>query len=170
MATDPNGCIGKDGALPWNYPEEFQHFLSTTKGHVMIMGRKSYLDNPPDHLKNTLPIVFTRDKANPVFHNTEHKVIAVSTIEELLQELSKLADRTIYFIGGSELAKVFFNENLLSEFTLTEIHQRYAGDCYLDLQPMRVWERQVLKTNNDFTVFRVVNPSPRTEYRLLNNA
>jgi dihydrofolate reductase len=34
--------IGKDGALPWNVPEEYHHFLDTVRGHPIIMGRTSY--------------------------------------------------------------------------------------------------------------------------------
>lgn len=37
-----NRVIGRDGALPWSLPDEMAHFRSTTLGHPIIMGRKTF--------------------------------------------------------------------------------------------------------------------------------
>ena len=42
MAATNEGVIAKGNVLPWNYPEELDHFRSTTDGHNIIMGRKTY--------------------------------------------------------------------------------------------------------------------------------
>ena len=34
--------IGKDGALPWNIPSDMVWFAECTRGHAIIMGRKTY--------------------------------------------------------------------------------------------------------------------------------
>lgn len=39
VAHDPNLVIGKEGGLPWRYPEDLKHFKQTTMGGTMIMGR-----------------------------------------------------------------------------------------------------------------------------------
>ncbi len=41
-AMAKNRVIGKNGQLPWKIPKELAYFKKKTKGHVMIMGRKSY--------------------------------------------------------------------------------------------------------------------------------
>ena len=42
MAATNKGIIGKGNVLPWHYPEELEYFRSTTDGHTIIMGRKTY--------------------------------------------------------------------------------------------------------------------------------
>ena len=41
-AVAANGVIGKNGAMPWHYPEDLQHFKQLTTGHPVIMGRRTY--------------------------------------------------------------------------------------------------------------------------------
>ncbi len=44
VALDERGGFGKDGKIPWHFPEDFKHFQEVTKGHVCVMGRKTYED------------------------------------------------------------------------------------------------------------------------------
>ena len=46
-ALDADHGIGKDNDLMWNLPADMQFFKDTTKGHVVIMGRKNY-DSIPE--------------------------------------------------------------------------------------------------------------------------
>ena len=58
-AVARNGVIGKGGDLPWKLPGDLKHFMSTTMGKPVIMGRKTY-----ESMKRPLPgrtnIVLTR--------------------------------------------------------------------------------------------------------------
>ena len=57
-----NGVIGKDNGLPWRLPKDMKHFMSSTMGKPVIMGRKTF-----DSMKSPLPgrtnIVLTRDQS-----------------------------------------------------------------------------------------------------------
>lgn len=44
VAVDRLGGFGKAGKIPWHFPEDFKHFQETTKGHVCVMGRRTYED------------------------------------------------------------------------------------------------------------------------------
>lgn len=162
MAADPEGVVGKDGKLPWNYPDEFEHFKSTTRGHVMIMGRKTFVDTPVDVLQQTTPIVFSRNREHPCFKNPEVNCTVVSTLHELVPVIESVCNdnQKIYMIGGGELAKIFFKANVISEFILTKIHKSYPGDSYLDIHHMKDWNRTVLKETQDYTIYSVANPTP----------
>lgn len=48
VACSRNGVIGRDGDLPWHLPEDLKHFMRSTRGCPVIMGRKTYesLDKP----------------------------------------------------------------------------------------------------------------------------
>lgn len=44
VAVDESGGFGKDGKIPWHFPEDLKHFQSITKNSTCIMGRKTYQD------------------------------------------------------------------------------------------------------------------------------
>ena len=62
-AQSKNGYIGMNGKLPWHIPADLKYFSETTKGSVVIMGKKTWLSlrEPPAPLKNRLNIVVTRN-------------------------------------------------------------------------------------------------------------
>ncbi len=41
-AMTRNRVIGRDNALPWHLPDEMRHFMRTTLGKPVIMGRKQF--------------------------------------------------------------------------------------------------------------------------------
>ena len=45
-AVAMNGVIGKDNDLVWSLPDDMKFFMDTTKGHVIITGRKNYESIP----------------------------------------------------------------------------------------------------------------------------
>ena len=41
-AMTRNRVIGRDNQLPWHLPDEMRHFMRTTLGKPVIMGRKQF--------------------------------------------------------------------------------------------------------------------------------
>ncbi len=41
-AMSRDRIIGLNNAMPWHIPEEYQHFLDTTKDQTIIIGRRSF--------------------------------------------------------------------------------------------------------------------------------
>lgn len=61
-AVAVDGTIGKDGAIPWHVPEDMRHFRVVTKGHAVIMGRKTFESLPGRRpLRDRRNIVVTRN-------------------------------------------------------------------------------------------------------------
>ena len=60
MAATNEGVIAKGNVLPWNYPEELDHFRSTTDGHNIIMGRKTYEAMPQGIFSSRKAIIFCK--------------------------------------------------------------------------------------------------------------
>ena len=42
VAVAKNRVIGKNGDIPWHLPDDLRHFAQITKGHTVIIGRKTY--------------------------------------------------------------------------------------------------------------------------------
>lgn len=152
MASDPQGVIGKNGLLPWNYPEELNHFRRVTDGHVIVMGRKSFESTPQSLLENRTAIVFSRNDLSS--HTEKYRV--VSSLEEfaVIQDIPK--EFKVFVIGGSEIAGLFLKSGLISEFLLTKIHKSYEGDVYLDLQLLENWNQKEIIKTQDYTIYRMM--------------
>ena len=41
-AVAANGVIGRDGALPWRLPADLKRFQSLTRGHHLVVGRRTW--------------------------------------------------------------------------------------------------------------------------------
>ena len=96
-----NRVIGRDNTLPWRLPDDMRHFMNTTMGKPVLMGRKTF-----ESMKSALPgrtnIVMTRD---PNWHREGVKVVADLDAGIELAESQGLIDGVdeIMIIGGAEI-------------------------------------------------------------------
>ena len=92
-AVARNRVIGRDGGLPWSLPIDMRHFMNTTKGHTVIMGRRTY-EERYEPLKDRVNIVVTS--------RTDYEAPGC-TIARSLEEALKIAsdDPEVFVIGGS---------------------------------------------------------------------
>ena len=67
VAMSKNGVIGNNNKLPWYIPEDLVNFSELTKGHIIIMGRKTFESLPNGPLKNRLNVVLSRTIYNNNF-------------------------------------------------------------------------------------------------------
>jgi dihydrofolate reductase len=100
-AMTKNRMIGRDNALPWRLPDEMRHFVRTTKGKPVIMGRKEF-DSVGKPLPGRTNIVLTR---NSTWH--AQGVHVVRSLDEALRLARRVARRTgvieVMVIGGGEI-------------------------------------------------------------------
>jgi dihydrofolate reductase len=122
VAKAANGCIGKDGQLPWSIPEDLKHFRECTIGKTVLMGRKTWESLPAKYrpLPGRKNVIVSRD---PSF-----TAIGGEVFHDLSQALSALAKEDVYVIGGSELFKQCLP--LADTMELTQIHAAYEGDTF----------------------------------------
>ena len=154
MAATNEGIIAKGNALPWNYPEELEHFRTTTDGHTIIMGRKTYEALPEGIFSSRKAIIFSK---NPKLFSAKPGIFVKSLKEyfDIIHGLDK--DEKIFMIGGGEIAHLFLKHQLISSFILTRIHRSYSGDTYLDLKHFKGWRETVLKSNSNYTILQLTN-------------
>jgi dihydrofolate reductase len=100
-AMTRNRVIGRDNALPWHLPDEMRHFMRTTVGKPVIMGRRQF-DSMGKPLPKRANIVLSRD---PRFRPKGVLVVrdldtAIATAET---EAAKSGATEICVIGGAEI-------------------------------------------------------------------
>jgi dihydrofolate reductase len=122
-AVSKNGVIGRDQGLPWSIPEDMRFFRESTRGQIVLMGRKTY-----ESLGKALPkrenAVITRSPSwsapdVKVFHDLGDAV-------SYYRRHSGFSDRTLFIIGGAEIYGL--STPFLDELWLTEIDSEFEGD------------------------------------------
>lgn len=105
-ASDDKGLIGVGDELPWHDQEELQHFKRVTKGHLVVMGYKTYESigkNPLPHRRN---FVLVRDKDNLPFTEIDDLIKAV-TLDEIISVQEKHPYLKVFVLGGANTFKLF---------------------------------------------------------------
>jgi dihydrofolate reductase len=125
-----NRVIGKDNKLPWHLPEDLKFFKDKTKGHVMIMGRKTFesLGRP---LPNRFHIVISRQEGYRFSDSMVEIVHDLPTAIELAHMLTtkykaKFGDE-VFVVGGGEIYRQ--SMDVVDRIYLTVIDQDFEGDA-----------------------------------------
>ena len=135
VAVDKNWAIGKNNKLMWSIPADMKFFRETTKGNVVIMGRKT-LESFPNGLplKNRVNIVITGNKDYKV-----KDAVVVHSIEEALREAGKYPSEDVYVIGGDSIYRQMLP--YCSKAHVTKIDFAYQADTFFpNLDQMEEWE------------------------------
>ena len=123
-ARAANGCIGKDGALPWHLPADLKRFKALTMGKPMIMGRKTF-ESLPGLLPGRRHVVLTRREK---WDSTGAEV--ARSVEEALALAGAGDDGSdIAVIGGAAIYDVFMEH--ADRIELTEVHADFQGDTFM---------------------------------------
>lgn len=115
--------IGRGNALPWHLPEDMAHFRAATRGHAVIMGRKTW-DSLPERFR---PLPGRRNLV--VTRNAAWQAAGAETMPSLHAALAATggADR-VFVIGGAELYAAALP--LADTLLLTEIDAEIDGDVH----------------------------------------
>ncbi len=117
-AHDPNLVIGKDGELPWRYPEDLKHFKKHTTGQVIVMGRGVFEELKCKPLPNRRNIVLS----------TTQTYDQVETYKSLEEALKHIDEDEIFIIGGGVLYRQTIGT--ADRLIITEIKKGYQGDTF----------------------------------------
>ncbi|WP_018126295.1 dihydrofolate reductase [Balneola vulgaris] len=118
VAHDPNLVIGKEGGLPWRYPEDLKHFKKTTLGGTMIMGRGVFEELNEIPLPGRKNIVLSTTKT---YDN-------IDTFTSLEAALESLNEEEVFIIGGGVLYRQAIK--MADKMVVTQIKKEYDGDTY----------------------------------------
>ena len=136
LAAAESGVIGRGDALPWELPDDLQHFKRTTMGRPIIMGRKTF-ESVGFPLPGRRNIVITRDAS---WH--QEGVLTCHTLEEAMerafeQALIDGAD-AVMVVGGAEIYRLALPR--ADKVLLTRVLGQVAGDVVFDLDLLAGWQ------------------------------
>ena len=127
-----NRVIGRDGKLPWDLPDEMQHFRETTLRHPIIMGRKTFESHGGRPLPNRQNIVLS---SHPIkAESIDHAFNLNSALE--IAELG--GAKECFVIGG---AAVYAEALLLADRLYeTVVDAEIVGDVYFPIYNQNDWQ------------------------------
>ncbi|MEU4671331.1 dihydrofolate reductase [Amycolatopsis sp. NPDC023774] len=117
-AQSANGVIGRDGALPWQLPEDMKHFRALTSGATVLMGRRTWESLPPRF--RPLP-----GRRNLVLSSTEQD--GVETFPDLSRALAAVPG-DVWVMGGEAVYRAALP--FADRIVVTEIQEHFEGDTY----------------------------------------
>ena len=134
-AIGKNRELGKDNQLIWHFPQDLKFFKEQTKGHTIVMGRKTF-ESLPGMLPKRHHIVISKSGAKfpeevEVFSSIDAFVDAYQTKEE-----------EIFVIGGATIYKQMLS--LCHRLILTEINQSYDADVFFPEFDKNLYHKKIL--------------------------
>lgn len=134
VAVDRNWAIGKNNKLMWSIPGDMKFFRETTKGNIVIMGRKTLESFPQGQpLKDRVNIVITGNK-----RYRAKGAVVVHSLEEAAEEARK-HEGDVFVIGGESVYRAMLP--YCSRAYITKIDHAFDADTYFpDLDRDPEWE------------------------------
>ena len=130
VAVAQNGTIGDKNSLLWHIKEDMRFFRTTTSGHAVIMGRKTFESLGSKPLPKRTNIVITRQDVEFEGALTAHS----------LQEAIAMAegDEEIFIIGGAQIYAQALE--CADRLYLTLVEKEYEGDTSFPEIDYRYWQ------------------------------
>lgn len=140
-AIGKNRELGKDNGMIWHMPKDLKFFKEQTKGHSMVMGRKTF-ESLPGMLPGRHHIVISRSKKD--FGND---VEVFASIEEFMQAY-QTKDETVFVIGGGQIYTQMLD--LCDELILTHVDASCdSAQVFFPEWKQEDYERHVLLEQED---------------------
>lgn len=130
VAIAQNGTIGDKNSLLWHIKEDMRFFRTTTSGHPVIMGRKTFESLGSKPLPKRTNIVITR--ADREFEGA----LTAHSLEEAIRMAGE--DEEIFVMGGAQI----YSEALsvVDRMYITVVERDYEGDTSFPEIDFSQWE------------------------------
>lgn len=130
VAASENDVIGNNNKLIWHLSKDLIRFKNLTKGHHVIMGRKTF-ESMPKALPNRTNIVITRNK-----NYTAENITVVDSLENALKVCKD--DPQPFIIGGGEIYRIGLT--YAKRIELTRVYHNFEGDTTFPQIDKNLWK------------------------------
>ncbi|MDY6789072.1 MAG: dihydrofolate reductase [Candidatus Nanohaloarchaea archaeon] len=144
-AMTEDRVIGKDGKIPWHYPEDLKHFRKKTRGFPVIAGKTTY-QSIVEKLGEPLP-----ERKNIVLSfepmEVPEKVVNANSIEEALQAAEDTGKEKVFVIGGGSVYRQFLEK--ADRMVITFVDTEVDGDTYFPEWDDENWREVSRESSGD---------------------
>ncbi len=134
-AATRNHVIGKNGDMPWHLPKDLAYFKRITRGHCIIMGRKTFESfGKGKALPYRTNIVMSRQQD----YQVPPQVVLAKNLSAAIDIATNLQETECFVIGGSEIYALALP--LAHRIYMTRIDTSVEGDTFFPLQNWEKWQ------------------------------
>ena len=145
-AMDENRVIGRDNQMPWDLPSDRKRFHAITRGHPVILGRKTF-ESIGRPLSARTNIVLTRQK--------DYRAEGCVIVHDLDSAFAACAGADEVFIcGGAEVFQETISQ--ADRIYLSIVHEEFEGDAFFPEIPSS-FEEAGRRTVEDLIPYDVVS-------------
>lgn len=130
VAIAQNGTIGDKNALLWHIKEDMRFFRTTTSGHPVIMGRKTFESLGSKPLPKRKNIVITRSDVEFEGAFAAHSLAEAIALAE--------GDEEIFIMGGAQIYAQALD--VADRMYITRVERDYEGDTAFPEVDYSKWE------------------------------
>lgn len=138
VAMDGKRGIGRKGNLLFKIPEDFKRMNDLTRGHPIVMGRRTWDSLPTKPLSGRYNIVITRDAKFAVGGLKEGEgFVIVKSLEdgiekagEMLKQVQHDTEREIFIFGGGQIYAEAMRKKLIDKLYLTLVEGDFGADTF----------------------------------------
>ncbi len=131
-AADENWGIGKNGGLLAHISGDMKYFRETTKGKIVVMGRKtleSFPGEKPSRAAGNIVLTGNKDFV-------PEGVVICHSVEETLEKLKEYPKEDVFIIGGGMIYSLHGEKAYI-----THVYHTFEADTYLpDLEKQAGWK------------------------------
>ena len=129
VAYAHNNVIGNKGRIPWDLPDDREHFKQLTLGSLVVMGRRTFEEiykkfgaGLPG--RETIVISSTMN-----YEGTNYRT--VTGLKEALEfARTQFPQKEIFICGGESVYKEAIESKLVNKMYITEIDADIPGDAF----------------------------------------
>lgn len=155
-AVSQNNCIGKDGCIPWNIPEDMKRMREVTKHKVLIMGRKTWESIPEKRrpLPERTNVVITRDETYALPPGVER-------YGSVAEALAAHPNEEVIGFGGTAIFEEMIH--IADILDITHVNQVVEGcTAFFPTIDSVIWKEVWREDHDGFSFVQYERHTPRT--------
>jgi dihydrofolate reductase len=130
-SVGPRYVIGYRGKIPWSLSNNVRRSQSLVKGHVVLIGRKTWESSGRKPIPDCTTVVITRDPAYAV----PEGVVVIHDLCEAPRVFG--VEKNLFVIGGEEVFRAFLP--VADRLYLTEVNVKFKGDAFFPPYEESFW-------------------------------
>ena len=129
VAYAHNNVIGNKGRIPWDIPDDREHFKQLTLGSIVVMGRRTF-EEIYKKFGAGLPGRETIVISKTTNYEGANYRTAISLEKALELAKSLFPQKEIFICGGESVYKEAIESKLVNKMYITEIDADISGDAF----------------------------------------
>ena len=129
VAYAHNYVIGNAGKIPWDLPDDREHFKQLTLGSIVVMGRRTFEEiykkfgaGLPG--RETIVISSSKNYEGTNYHTVNNLKKALEYAQSLFPQ------KELFICGGEAVYKEAIESRLVKKMYITEIDADIPGDAF----------------------------------------